>query len=437
MIKPSEAEQNIGLTTFFTSYPGIGGILRYRPEDFIVNELSKEFPISQNGRFLLVKITAKNWETNDLIRKLAKTLHISNKRISFAGTKDKRAITSQIISFYKVNTDQINQISIQDVECDVLQHTNKHLSIGDLIGNSFKIVIRDVSSKIQEKNIQEIIKPLQSIGGFPNFFGVQRFGGIRPITHKVGKAMVEADFEKAVMIYLCETSMFEGDDATVARKELWETRDFKQGFHQFPKRLLFEKQIMQHLTNEPEDYAGALQKLPKNLLTMLVYAYQSYLFNRMLSNRMSGGLSLTEAVEGDYILPLTKDKIVIDPIPVSRMNVNKVNQQIKKGKAVVSCVIPGSETIYATGEMGEIQRKVIEDEKVDIRNFIIPEIPAASSYGTHRSVVAKMNDATFSIKRDEFHPERKKVIISFALFKGSYATSLLREIMKLEDITKY
>ncbi|MDG6219609.1 MAG: tRNA pseudouridine(13) synthase TruD, partial [Candidatus Thermoplasmatota archaeon] len=355
----------------------------------------------------------------------------------FAGTKDKRAITSQVMSFSKVSAEHINQLDIQDVECNILHYSNKQLSIGDLIGNSFMIVIREVPSDKKRLDIDHILGPLKAINGFPNFFGVQRFGGIRPITHHVGKAMVSADFKKAVMIYLCQHSDFEGDDATISRKKLRKTKDFKEGFHHFPRRLRFEKILMQHLTNHPEDYAGALQQLPKNLLTMLVYAHQSYLFNRMLSNRISSGLSLTEAVEGDIILPVMQEGVVIDPIPVTTMNLNKVNQQIKKGKAVVSCIIPGSETTFADGEMGEIQQKVIEDEKVDIRDFIIPEIPVASSYGTHRPILANMNNLTVSINQDEFHQGKQKISLSFSLFKGSYATSFLREIMKLKDITKY
>lgn len=437
MMKPSSIEQSIGLTTFFTPHPGIGGILRYRPEDFVVDEISKPFQPHQKGPFLYVNITAKNWETNDLIREVSKKLHISNKRISFAGTKDKRAITSQVMSLFKVTAEHINNLCIEDVKCNILHYSNKQLSIGDLIGNSFAIVIRDVSSDKKQSDVDTILDPLKSINGFPNFFGVQRFGGIRPITHRVGEAMVSADFKKAVMIYLCEHSDFEGDDATIARKKLKKTMDFKQGFHLFPNRLRFEKILMHYLTNHPEDYAGALQQLPKNLLTMFVYAYQSYLFNRMLSTRISNGLSLTEAVEGDIILPVMKESIMINPIPVTTMNYNKVNQQLKKGKAVISCIIPGSETTFAAGEMGEIQKKIIKDEHVDIRDFIIPEIPAASSYGTHRPILATMNDVSVSTNEDEFHKGKQKISLSFSLFKGSYATSLLREIMKLEDITNY
>jgi len=437
MIQPSDVEQSIGLSTFYTSDPGIGGLLRYQPEDFIVNEDSTDFPKDTSGHLLLVRVTAKNWETNDFIREFAKKLHISKKRISFAGTKDKRAITTQLLCFYKISKEEIKNISIPDVKVSILYHTKKRLHIGDLKGNSFTLVIRNVSPTIQQKDIDQLIHPFQSIQGFPNFFGVQRFGGIRPITHKVGRAMVSADFKKAVLIYLTETSEFEGQDATIARNELAETLDYKTGFHNFPKRLRFEKIMLQHLTNNPTDFPGALQKLPKNLLTMFVYAFQSYLFNRMLSTRIQQKIPLHQATQGDIILPVTHDGVEINPILVSDQNIDKVNQQIDKGKALIACIVPGSESTYAQGKMGRIQQKIIKEEQVDIRDFIIPEIPAASSYGTYRSLLSRISNLSASIGKDDFHHNHQKVTLSFSLLKGSYATSFLREIMKLEDITKY
>ncbi len=437
MMQPSAVEQSIGLTTFYTAQNGVGGILRFNPEDFIVDEIPASFSEDVSGHFLLVLVQSRNWETNDLIREFANKLHISKKRISFAGTKDKRAVTSQVFCFYRITKEDIQSISIADVSCKILHRTRKRVMIGNLTGNKFTITIRDIDESVNKDQIQQIIQKLNEIKGFPNFFGVQRFGGIRPITHLVGRAMVNADFEQAVMIYLTKTSPFEGEDATRARTHLAETLDFKQGFHDFPYRLRFEKILMQHISTHPDDFSGALQKLPGNLLTMFVYAFQSYLFNRMLSQRIMNKISLHEAVVGDNILPITRDGVSKDSIRVSENNIEKVNEQIRKGKAVVSNVIPGSDTAYADGPMGKIQEKVIHEEKVDIRDFIIPEIPPASSYGTNRAILSPISSISSVLDVDEFHSSRQKLTLSFSLVKGSYATSFLREIMKLEDITKY
>jgi len=134
---------------------------------------------------------------------------------------------------------------------------------------------------------------------------------------------------------------------------------------------------------------------------------------------------------------VTHDGVEINPILVSDQNIDKVNQQINKGKALTACIVPGSDSTYAQGKMGRIQQKIIKEEQVDIRDFIIPEIPAASSYGTYRSLLSRISNLSASIGKDDFHHNHQKVTLSFSLLKGSYATSFLREIMKLEDITKY
>ena len=95
-------EKNIGIETFFTSTKGLGGKLRSTPEDFVVNEISRHLPNKETGKFTIARVTAINWETNLLVRELSNKLHISRKRISFAGTKDKRAKTTRLMSFYNI-----------------------------------------------------------------------------------------------------------------------------------------------------------------------------------------------------------------------------------------------------------------------------------------------------------------------------------------------
>ena len=95
-------EQNVGLETFYTETKGIGGKLRSIPEDFIVEERFSNPKHDEKGPFCIATITSKNWETNQLVRTLGKNLQVSRKRIHFAGTKDKRAVSTQLFSFYDI-----------------------------------------------------------------------------------------------------------------------------------------------------------------------------------------------------------------------------------------------------------------------------------------------------------------------------------------------
>ena len=435
-MKILDAEKKIGIETFFTPCSGIGGKLRVKPEDFTVKEISN-YPVEkEDGKFTIADVTATYWETNLLVRELSKKLKISRQRIGFAGTKDKRAKTTRLMSFYKVPVENIQNLKISDVEIKNVYRSDKPVKVGNLTGNKFEIIIRE-SEKINEEDVSQIFSKIKENNGFPNFFGIQRFGVIRPITHIVGKHMACGDFEKAAMTYVANPIKGEDEETYVLRQDLEKTRDFSKALKNYPNTLNYEKAILNKLVVNPEDFVGGLKELPKNLLTMFVYAYQSYLFNRIISMRLKNGLPLNKTVVGDIILPFRKGVFEEEFIPVKKNNIDKVNLQISKGKAAVSGVLFGSDSVFAEGEMGEIEHKIIESEKIDYRDFIIPEIPFISSSGTRRPILGFVQDFNFKIIDDDISPGEKALFLNFQLHKGCYATSLLREFMKSNDIRNY
>ena len=108
-----------------------------------------------------------------------------------------------------------------------------------------------------------------------------------------------------------------------------------------------------------------------------------------------------------------------------------------KSKAVISGVLIGGKTPIAGGEMGEIENKIIEKEKINTKDFIIPDIPYISSMGSRRPLIGFIKDFEFRIIKDTLTKDKNALFISFELQKGCYATSLLREFMKADDIRCY
>lgn len=443
---PPKEEANLGLEVYFTQTEGIRGKLRILPEDFIVNEISRMPEENKNGEYTIAQIKVKNWETNRLIREMARRLHISRKRISIAGTKDKRGIKTQMISFHCQKED-VEKIKLPNVEFLKIYTSNKQLEVGGLIGNAFEIVIRDIklSKDEVEKRMNETNEKNFKANGFPNFFGVQRFGSMRPITHLIGKAIIREDFENAVFTYCANPLGNENEENLKARKFLQETKNFKESLKIFPKKMSFERAILHYLATFPEDYVNALRQLPKNLLLMFIHAYQSYIFNKILSERIRRGLPLNECLIGDIVLPIDNYGLSShdNGFLVNEDNFNKVNEKVKEGKGFVSGVIFGSESEFARGEMGEIEQKIIEEEKVKKEDFIIPKIKEISSTGTRRELfvyLGKVNYEVFeedikSKVSDEFKNMSNIAIkVKFSLPRGCYATSLLREFMKTRII---
>ena len=186
-----------------------------------------------------------------------------------------------------------------------------------------------------------------------------------------------------------------------------------------------------HLTDKPGDYLGALRTLPRNLLMMFVHAYQSYLFNRILCERIRRVIPINRPVIGDMVLPLNKLNLPDhdNPILVTKDNLEKATRNADTRKAFVSGLLYGTESGFAEGPMGEIEKDIVEKENIGHMDFQIVGLREASSKGTRRELLAPYKDLKM-----EFEEGTAK--FSFSLNKGCYATALLREFMKA-DMSHY
>jgi tRNA pseudouridine13 synthase len=126
-----------------------------------------------------------------------------------------------------------------------------------------------------------------------------------PITHLVGKAIIQGDLEEAAMLFLAKSSPNEHPASAQARQALWDSRDFKAALENFPSQLRYERAMITHLVEFHRDFAGAFRRLPLKLRMLFVQAYQSVLFNRFLSERIRRGFALNRAEAGDYVLNLS------------------------------------------------------------------------------------------------------------------------------------
>ena len=436
-MKTPDFEHQIGIDTYSSVHPGIQGKIRVRIDDFKVTEIFLHPPLKEQGKFTIAEVTTKNWETHRVVQEIARRLHLSQRRISFAGTKDKRAVTTQLMSFDHVAPEMIQSLSIKDVTFTNIYQSDSPVRIGELHGNRFEITIRNIAQKVNPEQITQLLSPFQTWGGFPNFYGIQRFGIIRPITHLVGKYIIQGDFEKAAMTYMAHP--MDGEDAETyhLREELEQTRNYSKAFHNYPEPLNFEKAMLNRLIQDPTDFPGAFTQLPKNLLLMFVNAYESFLFNKILTCRIQQGIPLHQAVVGDIVLPVRKNEITREYIFVSATNLQKVNTQISKKKAVVSGLLLGYDTPIAKGEIGEIEHHIIDAEGIDPRDFIIPELPFLSSSGSRRPVLAFIPSLEWTLHPDELSAQHQALLLRFQLHKGCYATSFLREIMKSTNPKNY
>ena len=428
--KCTTAETGIGMHNYLCDTDGTGGHLKTLPEDFIVREISSPPRQKDNGDYSIATVTARNWETNRMVRLMSRSMGVSRDRIGFAGTKDKRAVTTQLMSVYGTE-DLWKKVDLKDLEIKDIYRGARGIDIGDLVGNEFEITVKDCTMPLSDIKgvVDEDISIIKKTGGFPNYFGVQRFGAVRPVTHLVGERLVRGDIKGAAMTYITFTTDEEEERLRLKRKEL-ETTDVSEWdriFHSIPPAMAFERMMVSVLMKDPDNWIGAIDIVPANLQMMFVHAYQSWLFNEMLSRRMDAGLPLNMPVEGDIVIPLDANKIPQheNPILTTSKNIDLVTRQVRAGRAFVTITLFGSDGELAEGEMGEIERKVIEENKLSHEDFIIPGLPRCTSKGSRREILCPLKDIGYEIGDEGYK-------LKFSLPKGNYATCLLREFMKSE-----
>ncbi len=422
MISATDQDRALGMDYYITDSPGCSGVIRSSPHDFLVDEVFEELSY-EGGRYLVLEVEKTDWDTHHLIREMARKLRISQKRFGWAGTKDKRAVTVQRISIMNLDELELKRITLPGLKIKVLGRTNRSVGLGDLLGNRFRITIRDLACPEPGATLARITEETMQQKGVPNYFGVQRFGETRPVTHKVGESLARGKIEEAVYVYLALPFSGEPERTREARERLWVSRDIPSALKDFPEYLHHELAMLNYLAEHPGDYAHSFDVLSVNLKRLFVHAYQSYLFNKILSHRLDAKLSLDRAVEGDVVCFAKEGLPDMDKQQAVTMeNIEAVRRLAERGRAFVTLPLIGFETKLAEGIQGEIERAVLNDENVSQGNFRVEENPELGSRGTRRAALCPV--------KPQIRVEGNIAELEFVLPKGSYATVVLREYMK-------
>jgi len=290
-------------------------IIKQIPEDFIVEELIN-LNLS-NGNYSIYKLTKKNWDTFKILETIARILNTKIKFIGYAGNKDKKAVTTQYISFYKIPKNRIDRIKINDVKLEFLGYSPDRINLGDLKGNKFIITARNLDKKSR----------LPSELQLENYFDDQRFGN-KSNTHLVGKAIIKKDFKEACKLLNLEV--------------------------------------------KNNDYVGVLRTQHRRLLRFYISSYQSYIFNNQLSKIISdrkhflvdyslGKLNLSAEKIKNFNLPLisfdSKEDNILKEI-IKKENISLNDFIIKQIPELIT------ETQYREAfiEVKDIKSKFDEDE---------------------------------------------------------------------------
>ena len=389
-----DLDSKIGILVYSTTFSGIGGKIRVEPEDFQVSELisekSKKSINEQNG-YAVYKLKKKKIDTNHALSGIFKKKGI---RLKSLGLKDASAVTEQFVCSGNKGK-YIENFFSEKYSLEHLGFVKKPLSRKDMIGNHFRLKISDCQNKLE--SFTEYDKIL-------NFYGYQRFGSKRPVTHLIGKAILQQDFEKTVDLILSFTSIYDSKENTEIRQKLSDKANYEQYFDRVPIQMDIERIVLKEMIEHREPIR-AIRAIPVSLRRFYIQAYQSFIFNQSLSAAFLGGEDLFEAQAGD---------VCFDHHGIIGKYVKGMDQNL---------ALPFVGYSYYKKTRFDFQiSKILQHEEVSPKDFFIKEMQEASSEGGFRQATIQCLD--YSAHND---------VVEFSLSRGSFATILLREIMKPED----
>jgi tRNA pseudouridine13 synthase len=375
----------------------------FRVEEIAVLEGLRDEP--RPGYFPLYRVEKQSIDTLHLERELRTALR---SRVSYAGLKDKKAVTVQYVSPTRSRSERPKSIVREKFSARLVGYLPRPVSTSSIRGNRFRILLRDCCPGMR-KNVEEVFE-LGMRRKLPNFFGQQRFGGEGGRTHKVGKAILKREFHEAVRIMLTEPRPLD-DEETKAAREAMAKGDFRTGARLLPPQQDTEVMVARRLSNDPERCVDALRSAPVRLRRLFVQAFQSYVFNRAISAALERGVGISEYESGDNWIDERAEWEV------------RGVRELPPGEARPMVQLAGFAYRDYGSRFDSLTSEVMEEEGVSPRDFYVQEMQEASAEGGFRIPHLVTSDTSFEIRRGE-------TLLKFGLARGQYATVLLREITK-------
>lgn len=403
----TQESANVMRPCLTAALPGTGGTIKESCDDFQVEEIPSYLPCG-SGDHVYLTVEKRGITTLEAIRRIARHLNVAERAIGYAGMKDAAGITRQTISIEHIKPEAVLGLELDAVKVvSAARHTNK-LKLGHLKGNRFRVVIRGVSANAGEV-VPAVLEILEQ-RGVPNYFGYQRYGA-QGNSHLIGAAMLRRDWRGATDRLMGEPAALR-DEQWRAGIEAYQRGDLVRALELFPRHCRSEREVLQRLVARPDGFERAFSVIHPRLKKLYLSALQSWFFDQVVEQRIS---------QIDAILPGD----------LAWKHVNGACFLVED--AVVESERARTFEISATGPLFGCKMKQPAGKPLEIEQHILDNehiLPVDFDLGGGLRMEGERRPLRVPLEAPSFQIEGDRLELEFSLPKGSYATSLIREITK-------
>jgi len=389
-----QIDKEIGISVYTTNSPPVNGKIKQTENDFFVSEVLSEKALSSfdnSEGHAVYLLTKSGIDTNHVLSDIEKRYGIVLKSL---GLKDANAKTKQFVYTHK-KLNSLEKIEGKKYLATLVGFSQKPISKKHMLGNFFEIIVSETTAELPSfSDDQKIL----------NFFGYQRFGSRRPITHLVGKSIIQGNYDDALDYLLNFSSKYDSEKNNELRKLISERKSESEVIELLPYSMDIERNLLRQLDSD-KDPKNAIRSIPLKLRRFYVQAYQSFLFNKTLS--------MAYEYEEELFSPTVND-VCFD----KNFELGKYQNEPKQKLAIPLI----GHSYYKKSRFDFYIKKILEDESLLPKDFFINDFQELSLDGGFRN--ASIDIQNFSIQKN---------LVKFQLSRGSYATIVLREILKLEN----
>lgn len=389
--------------------------LRRLPEDFQVHELSQVIP--HDGPFAFYRLTKTSIGTPEAVSAIVDRWKIHRKRISYGGLKDRHAVTVQHLTIHNGPRKALRQNSF---ELEYLGQTRLPFTPADIVGNRFQLVLRDMTPAEVQQAEAATAQIQQS--GLPNYFDDQRFGSLGVSGEWIARAWCLGNWERALWLALADPHV---NDSSSEKQQKQLLRDLWGHWPECQQRLdrSHRRSIVTYLSDKVKvgrdpDFRGALARISVDLRGLYLSAWQSALWNRLLTRYQEAicnadALRPFDLLSGRCLFPIR-----------STAEINTTLQSME-------LPLPCARIERPEGLIGDLLEDVLLEEQIELRQIRV-KYPRDSFFSKAlRKAFINPAGLSYLTTDDELYPQRSKMALVFDLPRGSYATILVKRLTEV------